>query len=148
MVTVTCQTAYWRGGDGYNNFSTLANETRFLFYRWRHRFFHPAEVVVTLDDAGGVSTQKYTVDPGSTPTTTYLGSGWLTISEDGTKLLDLRILSAIPSHDDSTLALICQDWMSQLLEPCIDYDTREDLNGSGLCPVTCPVSTLRHFIQF
>jgi hypothetical protein len=131
MVTTTCKTAYWEG-TGHLHYSTLTSEPKFLYYSWRHRFFQPALVVVTLDDAGGAATQKYKVDPGASPTTTYLGSGRLTIEEDGSKILDLRILDALPDIKNGLLQLLCEDYMSQLKEPLCQYDTREDLNGSGL----------------
>lgn len=131
MVATTCKTAYWQGPPA-NAYSSLTTESRFLFYNWRHRFFHPAQVVVTLDDSGGAATQKYKVDPGASPTTTYLGTGRLTIEEDGSKILDLRILDALADHKGAILNLICEDYMSQLTNPLTQYDTREDLDGAGL----------------
>lgn len=134
MATV-CKTASYtyNGTTEIGALDSLATESYFLNYGWTHRFLYPSIVVVSLDDKDGQATQKYKHPTQSGLNwTTYLGSGRITIEEDGVKVFDGRILDGFTEGEPGTFRIVCVDWMSQLGDSLAHYDTREDLNGSGL----------------
>jgi hypothetical protein len=118
--------SYNNGGSAYN---AEAEETSFLHYRLSHRFNEPAEAYITLADPTGSIAQKYNVDANDV----YIGAGKVTIEDPtGTDIFYGRIIKATANTTTRTVELYCQDWLSQLDDEQIDYDMREDLDGSGL----------------
>ena len=63
----------------------------------------------------------------------YVGPGRLKIENPAaTTIFDGRILKATHNSATNTLTLFCRDWLSQLMDERINYDMREDIDGSGL----------------
>ena len=63
----------------------------------------------------------------------YIGSGRLTIENPAsTDIFDGRILRAPFNQGSNTVQLMCKDWLSQLGDPIITYEMREDIDGNGL----------------
>lgn len=126
-MTYTLKTAYYDEGTG--NHSTLTAEPTFISFTQHHQLNTPQLVTIRLIDVDGAMTQKYKTISG---TSTYPGSGRVTLDEDATVFFDGRILDVRTVHELGEVMLICADWMSQLSDPVIHYDTREDIDGSGL----------------
>ena len=63
----------------------------------------------------------------------WIGPGRLKIENPAsTPIFDCRILKATHNSATNTLTLFCRDWLSQLMDDRINYDMREDIDGSGL----------------
>lgn len=123
------QTADWN--DSTSTHNALATESTFLSYRIVHEFNRPAKAIVTLGDKDGTIAKKYDVDAAGD--SVYVGPGRAYIEDPtGTPIFDGRIVRAVSDMANARLILECEDWLSQLDDDRIDYDMREDLNGSGL----------------
>lgn len=110
-------------------YSDASVEDRFISYRVDHQFNQPAECWVTLADIHGAIAQKYGVTSGAI----YVGPGKVAVEDPtDTDYFVGRILKATANTQSKTVELYCQDWLSQLNDEQIDYDMREDLNGSDL----------------
>jgi hypothetical protein len=116
------ETASWTSGGGY---AALAEETNLLSYAINHNFNRPAECRITLRDNTGSIAQKYD--------TTYVGAGKAVIEDPtGTQIFYGRILKAQHDTEAHQTVLFCKDWLCQLEDMRINYDMREDIDGSGL----------------
>lgn len=63
----------------------------------------------------------------------FVGPGRITIENPAaTDIYDGRILKASFDDGSRTLQLHCKDWLSQLDDPIVTIDMREDLDGNGL----------------
>lgn len=115
--------SYNNGGSVYN---AEAEETAIKSYELTHRFDAPAEATIILSDPAGAIAQKYSV----TANAVYVGPGKATIEDpDGTDIFYGRIMKAEANDANRTVTLYCQDWLSQLDDEQITYDTREDLDS-------------------
>lgn len=115
--------------DGTSSYNTEVEETKWTDYRIIARLNECAEAVITLADPTGSIMRKYNVDANDV----FIGPGRLTIEKPAaTDIFDGRILKAVGDSGSATVRLLCKDWLSQLEDPIITKDMREDLDGSGL----------------
>jgi hypothetical protein len=132
MVKLVFRTADW--DDTAQTHNALTTESKFLTCTITAEFNEPARATVVLYDTNGSTAQKYDVDAGND--SIYIGAGRAYIYDDDdagdASVFDGRIVSAISDMANHRLILECEDWLSQLDDDRIDYDMREDLDGSGL----------------
>lgn len=115
--------------DGASNYNAEVEEAEWTDYRIIARLNECAEAVITIADPTGSIMRKYNVDANDV----FIGPGRLTIEKPaGTDIFDGRILKARFDSGSATVQLHCKDWMSQLADPIITKDMREDLDGNGL----------------
>lgn len=91
-------------------------------------FYYVRQRVTTAADVNqqGLGTQAWY-------DTIYVGSGYVSYENpDSTSKFEGRIIKAMPDMPSNRIHLLCKDWMSQLEEPRLHYDMREDLDGAGL----------------
>jgi hypothetical protein len=123
---------------------TYTTESNVIAYKVRWLMNDMAQATVTLNDVNFASTQKY-MELG---TSTYLGYGTgIGVGEDGpgilieeptnTEVFEGFIHAVIPNPQQGTCDLICYDLLYQLSKQKILYDTRADLDGSGLRESRC-----------
>jgi hypothetical protein len=115
--------------DGTTSYNAEVEETKWTDYRIIARLNECAEAVITLADPTGSLMRKYNVDANDV----FIGPGRLTIEKPaGTDIFDGRVLKALGDSGSATGRLLCKDWLSQLEDPIVTKDMREDLDGSGL----------------
>jgi len=115
--------------DGTETWNAEAEETEVISYTLDHQMDQPCVATVTIADPTGTKAQKYNTDVNDN----YLGPSKITIEDPtGTDIFYGRILRADAIEGSDMVTLICEDWLSQLDDQQIDYDMREDLDGSGL----------------
>jgi len=92
-----------------------------LFYKIIWQMDHPAICEVTMNDDSGANTQTY----GSA----YMGTSAILIEQPtATEIFRGRIVAAIPDVQRGILTLHGADWLSQLDDRLVIYDTREILD--------------------
>jgi len=116
--------------EGTETWNAEAEETRAIHYTLEHRMNQPCEAwVIIKDDSSGTIAQKYNSDVNDN----YLGTSKIYIEDpDGTDVFFGRIIKAVANRADQSVVLYCRDWLDQLDDDRIDYEMREDLDGSGL----------------
>ena len=127
------KTGYFYINNEIPGYSTPAVEPRFLTFTERHTFNRPMLVVILLDDSEGGATQKYKqhTDYEEKDTATFVGTGWAQLERYSgaawEKKYDVRILNTQTDHARGVITLTCADWLSQLDDNHVDYETREEL---------------------
>lgn len=101
----------------------LTAETTALAYRCIWQMNKPCTVELLLNDRSGAMTQKYG--------TAYMGKSFITIEQPtNTEIFRGRIIAAEPDIRTGTVSVKGEDWLGQLADRLINYDTREDLGNS------------------
>jgi hypothetical protein len=99
------------------------DETQALDYRVEWTLNNPATVTVAVNDDSGTKSQTYG--------TGYLGKSYLALEQPtATQIFRGRIVAAEPNPRDGLLMLTGEDWLGQLNDRVVIFDTREDL-GNG-----------------
>jgi hypothetical protein len=122
----------------YNSVDVYSTESNAIAYQVRWLLNRPAEAVVLLNDVNYASLQAYTTKGAST----YLGygqGGAGGIENPGIKIEDPTntaifegFIDKVEGQPNGIVRLHCYDLLYQLMNEHITYDTREDLDGSGL----------------
>lgn len=101
----------------------LTAETTKLAYRCIWQMNKPCTVELLLNDDSGAMTQKYG--------TAYMGKSFITIEQPtNTEIFRGRIIAAEPDIRTGTVSVKGEDWLGQLADRLVTYDTREDLGNS------------------
>jgi hypothetical protein len=106
------------------SYAAMTELTDALAYKLTWVMDAPATIEVLLNDDSGANTQIY----GST----YLGTSAILVEQPtNTEIFRGRILSAEPNLATNTLTLHGADWLSQLEDRLVNYDTREILDPNS-----------------
>jgi hypothetical protein len=132
-MAFTVKTKSISDGDVYST------ESNAIAYTVRWLLNRPAEAVVLLNDVNWASFQKYAVT-GNDPYIGYGHSAGVNPTDNpGIKIEDPTNTAIFEGFIDKVVALPtgatqlhCYDLLYQLMNEQITYDTREDLDGSGL----------------
>jgi hypothetical protein len=129
-VTFTVKTA--KGSYADPSVFTEATETNAASYKLRNLMNQPSQCVVVLNDPNFASWQKYSALGADTYFGLYSRCKITDTELSPTTLFNGPVIRVIGQPREGTVELHCRDWLHQLDTRRVVYDTREDLDGSGL----------------
>lgn len=105
------------------SYAAMTTVTDALAYRIDWLMNRPAKCTLLMNDDSGANTQTYGA--------AYMGTSAILIEQPtATEIFRGRIIAAEPDVQAGTLTLRGEDWLGQLNDRLINYDTREDLGNN------------------